>query len=140
MMLGQTDDSFAAVAADLYKMSMDTTTTANAVRGKLFSNAERNKRIIILATLLGFLISALVASIVGASIVGPIKSVTAAMQKLSAGMTDIEIGHRGRPDEIGKMVDAIDVFRKNMIEMRSMEQASHQDQQRRAVRAQSRNA
>jgi methyl-accepting chemotaxis protein len=135
MMLGQTDDSFKAVDADLEKMSSEITKAANAVRARLSSNAERNKRIIVLGTILGFLISALVTYKVGASIVRPIKSVTDVMQKLSAGIIDVEIGHRDRGDEIGKMVEAIDVFRKNMIEMHAMEQMSHQaDQQRAAER------
>ena len=70
---------------------------------------------------------------VGASIVRPIKSITDVMQQLSAGKTDVEIGHRDRRDEIGKMVEAIDVFRKNMIEIRSMEQATHQAEQNRVA-------
>ena len=133
MMLGQTDDSFKAVDAGLEKMSSEITKAANAVRARLSSNAERNKRIIVFGTVLGFLISALVTYMVGASIVRPIKSVTDVMQKLSAGMIDIEIGHRDRGDEIGKMVEAIDVFRKNMIEMHAMEQMSHQAEQQRAA-------
>ena len=55
------------------------------------------------------------------------------MQQLSAGKTDVEIGHRDRGDEIGKMVEAIDVFRKNMIEIRAMEQATHQAEQNRVA-------
>ena len=55
------------------------------------------------------------------------------MQQLSAGKTDVEIDHRDRRDEIGKMVEAIDVFRKNMIEIRSMEQATHQAEQNRVA-------
>ena len=44
------------------------------------------------------------------------------MQRLSAGETDVEIGYRDRRDEIGRMVDAIDVFRKNIIERHAMKQ------------------
>ena len=43
------------------------------------------------------------------------------MQQLSSGDTEVEIGYRGRRDEIGQMVEAISVFRKNTIEMRAME-------------------
>lgn len=131
MMLGQTDDSFKAVDADFQEMSLESTKAANAVRAGLLSNAEQTKRVIVIGTVLGFLVSAFITFIVGASIVRPIKSVTDVMQQLSAGNTDIEIGHRGRRDEIGKMVEAIDVFRKNVIEMRAMEQASHQAEQQR---------
>ena len=133
MMLGQTDDSFRAVDSDLQKLSLVTISAANAVRAGLYADAERTKQIIILGTTLGFLVSIFVTMMVGASIVRPIKSITNVMQQLSAGKTDVEIGHRDRRDEIGKMVQAIDIFRKNMIEMRSMEQATHQAEQQRVA-------
>ena len=133
MMLGQTDDSFKAVYSDIQKMSLKTISAATSVRNSLYADAEQTKQVIILGTLLGFVVSAFVTFMVGASIVRPIKSITDVMQQLSAGKTDVEIGHRDRKDEIGKMVQAIDVFRTNMIEIRSMEQASHQAEQHRVA-------
>ena len=133
MMLGQTDDSFKAVYSDIQTMSLKTINAANTVRNSLYADAERTKTIIILGTVLGFVVSVFVTFMVGASIVRPIKSITDVMQQLSAGKTDVEIGHRDRRDEIGKMVQAIDIFRKNMIEIRSMEQATHQAEQNRVV-------
>ena len=133
MMLGQTDDSFKAVDADLESLSTTTTEAADAVRSTLYADAEWTKNLIILGTAIGFVISAFVSFMVGASIVEPIKSITTVMQQLSAGKTDVEIGHRDRNDEIGKMANAIDVFRKNMIEIRSMEQAGHQAEQNRVA-------
>ena len=133
MMLGQTDDSFKAVDADIDRMSLATMEAANAVRAGLYAAAERNKQIIILGTVMGFVVSAFVTFLVGASIVRPIKSITGVMQQLSAGKTDVEIGHRDRRDEIGQMVEAIHVFRTNMIEIRAMEQAAHQAEQNRVA-------
>jgi len=133
MMLGQTDDAFKAVYSDIQKMSLKTISAANAIRNSLYADAERTKKVIILGTVLGFVVSAFVTFMVGASIVRPIKSITAVMQQLSAGRTDVEIGHRDRRDEIGQMVQAIDVFRANMIEIHSMEQASHQAEQHRVA-------
>ncbi len=133
MMLGQTDDSFKAVDADIDRMSFTTMEAANAVRAGLYAAAERNKQIIILGTVMGFAVSVFVTFLVGASIVRPIKSITGVMQQLSAGKTDVAIGHRDRRDEIGQMVEAIDVFRTNMIEIRAMEQAAHQAEQNRVA-------
>jgi methyl-accepting chemotaxis protein len=133
MMLGQTDDSFKAVDSDFQKLSQTITAAANAVRRGLHTGAERNKRIVIFAMVAGLLVSVFVSIIVGASIVRPIKSITDVMQQLSAGRTDVAISHRLRRDEIGKMAEAIDVFRKNMIEMHALEQKTHQAEQRRAV-------
>jgi methyl-accepting chemotaxis protein len=123
MMIGETDDSFKAVDADFEKMSATTTATANALSGALYAGAVRNQQIIIYGTLIALIVGILIAFIVGRSIVTPIKSITTVMQRLSAGETDVEIGHRDRHDEIGTMVEAIDVFRKNIIEKHIMEQA-----------------
>ena len=43
------------------------------------------------------------------------------MRRLSSGDTDVEVGYRGRRDEIGQMVEAIKYFGKELIEMRAME-------------------
>jgi methyl-accepting chemotaxis protein len=133
MMLGQTDYGFNAVDADLEKLSIETTEAANGVRADLLADAERNKLFVILSTILGFFVSAVVIAVVRSSIVQPIKSITDVMQQLSTGKTDVKIGHLDRRDEIGSMAEAIDVFRKNIIEIHSMEQATFQAEQRRAA-------
>jgi signal transduction histidine kinase/CheY-like chemotaxis protein len=122
MMLGQTDDTFKAVDATFQSLSSEMSGTALALSNQLYSDAEQNKAIVILVTLAGFLISGFVAIVVGQSIVRPIEAVTDAMQRLSAGEINVEVGHRNRRDEIGRMVDAIEVFRKNIIDRRAMEQ------------------
>src|SRR3984885_8783161 len=122
MMLGQTDDTFKAVDTDIQDLSAAISYNANDVSTALYSAAEWNKTLIIEITLAGILISTFVAFIVGRSIVRPIESITNVMQRLSAGEIDVDIGHRDRRDEVGRMVDAIDVFRKNIIDRRAMEQ------------------
>ena len=122
MMLGQTDDTFKAVDTDLQDLSAAISYDASNMSTQLYSEADRNENIIILITLAGFIISTFVAMVVGQSIVRPIKSITDVMQRLSAGETNVEIGYRDRRDEIGRMVDAIGIFRKNIIERHAMEQ------------------
>ena len=133
ILLGQTDDSFEAVDDEIQTLSMALTIVSNEVRSNLYKSAERNKSILIGGTLVGLLVSIATTLLVGASIVRPIRSITSVMQKLSVGETDIEIGYRGGRDEIGRMVEAIDVFRRNAIEKQELEQASHQAEQRRAA-------
>ena len=122
MMLGQTDDSFKVIDTDFADLSKAISYTASNVSTELYADAEWNKGVVILITLAGFLISTFVAVLIGRSIVKPIESVTDVMQRLSAGEINVEIGYRDRRDEIGRMVDAIDVFRKNIIERHAMEQ------------------
>jgi methyl-accepting chemotaxis protein len=132
MMLGQADDAFKAVDGDFARMSQAITAAANVVKSGLYTAAVRNQRLILWGALAGVLTSIVVTVMVGMSIVRPIKSITAVMQRLSAGTVTVEIANRDRGDEIGQMAEAIDVFRKNMIEMHAMEQANHQAEQRRA--------
>ncbi|HYA04488.1 MAG TPA: response regulator [Xanthobacteraceae bacterium] len=122
MMLGQTDDTFKAVDTDLQDLSAAISYNSSDMSTQLYAAADRNKQLIILIALAGVLISTFVAMVVGRSIVRPIESITGVMQRLSAGDINVDIGHRGRRDEIGRMVEAIEVFRKNIIERRAMEQ------------------
>jgi methyl-accepting chemotaxis protein len=133
MMLGQADDAFNAVNADIDRMSQAITKSANVVKDGLYADAQRNKRLIAWGTLAGFLVSIVVTVMVGMSIVRPIKSITAAMRQLSGGEINIEIANRDRGDEIGQMAEAIDVFRKNMIDMHAMQEAVYKAEQGRSV-------
>jgi signal transduction histidine kinase/CheY-like chemotaxis protein/HAMP domain-containing protein len=122
MMLGQTDETFRAVDANFQNMSNAISGAALGLSNRLYSDAGTNKNLVVLVTLIGLLISGIVAILVGQSIVRPIESITNAMQRLSAGETNIEVGHRNRRDEIGRMAEAIEVFRKNILDRRAMEQ------------------
>jgi signal transduction histidine kinase/CheY-like chemotaxis protein len=116
MMIGQTDDGFGAIDSDLRKMTQAIVGNATALQGQLSSDAQRNRQVIVWVTLLALLISVAVAIVIRRSIVRPIRDITDVMQRLSAGETQIEVEHGARRDEIGKMADAIDVFRKHIIE------------------------
>jgi signal transduction histidine kinase len=121
MMIGQTDDTFKAVDTDLQDLSGAISYTASNMSTQLFSDADRNESVIIWITLAGFVISTFVAVVVGQSTVRPIKAITIAMRRLSSGDTGVEVGYRDRRDEIGQMVEAINVFRRTSIEKRALE-------------------
>ncbi len=122
MMIGQTDDSFEAVDIDLRKMTQAIVAKATALQSQLSLDAQRNQQVVVWVTLLGLLISVVVAIVISRSIVRPIRAITDVMQRLSAGETEVEMDHRARRDEIGKMADAIDVFRRNIIDKHRVEQ------------------
>ena len=122
MMIGQTDDSFEAVDSDLRKMTQAIVAKATALQSQLSSNAQRNQQVVVWVTLLGLLISVVVAIVISRSIVRPIRAITDVMQRLSAGEIDVEMDHGVRSDEIGKMANAIHVFRKNIIDKDRVEQ------------------
>lgn len=121
MMLGEADDKFAAIAADIKGMTNTVAGTTDQISKYLYADAARKKIILAIGAIIGLLLSVIATILVSRSIVTPIKSVTNAMQQLSSGDTEVEVGYRGRRDEIGQMVEAISVFRKNAIEKRAME-------------------
>ncbi|MBS0339079.1 MAG: response regulator [Proteobacteria bacterium] len=116
MMIGQTDDSFEAVDADLRKMTQAMVAHATALQSQLSAQAQRNRQVVVWVVLLGLLISIGVAMMISRSIVRPIRQITSVMQRLSAGQTQVELDHGVRRDEIGKMADAIEIFRTHIID------------------------
>ena len=134
MMLGQTDDRFISVANDIRKILAATTLQSNSIVENIYDAAETEK--LSLATIL---IVCLAFSIVGSvsitrSIVRPIRSVTNIMQRLSAGDTEIKMKYRGRRDEIGQMIDAIEVFRRNTLEIQAMQNSNRKADEQRVLK------
>jgi methyl-accepting chemotaxis protein len=78
------------------------------------------------ATVIGIILALLIAR----AIVRPVKSITAAMTKLAAGDTQVDIPGREKTDEIGEMARALEVFRQQAIENRRL--AKEQELQGRA--------
>ena len=120
-MLGQSDEKFLAVATDFQNMSNSVVALTNEISNALYIDTQRKKIILAVGALIGVLLSIVVSIMVSRSIVQPIKAITNAMRRLSSGDTEVEVGYRNRRDEIGQMVEAINVFRKTSIEMRALE-------------------
>ncbi|MCB9948113.1 MAG: bacteriohemerythrin [Rhodospirillaceae bacterium] len=73
------------------------------------------------AVILAVLVGAMV--LVARGLLGPIRRVTATMERLATGHLGISIPDTGRHDELGKMARSIEVFRSNAIELNEAEQA-----------------
>jgi methyl-accepting chemotaxis protein len=78
-----------------------------------------------LAALLSFLLSG--------GIAAPIAAMTQAMTRLAGGDKHVEIPARGRGDEVGRMAEAVQVFKDNIL--RSEQVAAEQETKRRADEA-----
>ena len=65
------------------------------------------------------------------SLTKPISSLTAGMQKLAQGDLTIENRYAGRPDEIGEMADAVEVFRANARQVEAMSEDERAASERR---------
>ncbi len=111
MMLGATDEDFQQIAGHLGAMSAKVNEHTSSLASAVLVDAEANKRWLAYGGTAGMIISMLVAMGFARSLVRPIVAVTQAMQKVSTGAVDVEIGYQDRKDEIGQMVEAISAFR-----------------------------
>ena len=107
-------------------VTVDVLTAQNSSDTAAFRTAQAIRN----GQLLLFLITALSvlgggpnrAAVCGAQVVKPIENITAAMSGLAAGDTSIDVPGRDRNDEIGRMAEALGVFRDTAIEVQRSNQ------------------
>ena len=85
--------------------------------------AASSQRNLILGTIAILVAAALLALLLGRGMSRPLTAITAVMNRLSSGDTDVAIPGGDRKDELGTMAGAVDVFRRNMIEARTLREA-----------------
>jgi methyl-accepting chemotaxis protein len=85
--------------------------------------ATRAQLHLLLGTLAILAGAILLAFLLGRGLSRPLTAITAVMNRLSSGDTDVTIPGGDRKDELGTMALAVDVFRKNMIEAGTMRDA-----------------
>jgi methyl-accepting chemotaxis protein len=85
--------------------------------------AASSQLTLILVTLAILATAALLAFLLGRGMSRPLIAITAVMNRLSSGDTDVTIPGADRKDELGTMATAVDVFRRNLIEASAMRNA-----------------
>jgi methyl-accepting chemotaxis protein len=131
MMLGQTDDSFTAIEANIRKILNAIIADSYSIVENL-SRATRQEMLSLGTGLITcFLVSIAARAFVARSIVKPITSITNAMQRLSTGDTAVRLDYADRADEIGRMIEAIEIFRRNALEIQAMQLARREAEEQR---------
>ncbi len=92
--------------------------------------AASSQRNLILGTIAILVAAALLALLLGRGMSRPLTAITAVMNRLSSGDTEVTIPGGDRKDELGTMAGAVDVFRRNMIEARTLREAQEAAKQR----------
>ena len=129
MMLGQSDDGFTSIDDDIRKVLSEITARSNTIVENT-SAATGNETLSLAIGLLTCLVFSVAAIVfVSRSILKPITSITNAMQKVSTGDTEVTLNYRDRGDEIGQMIEAIQIFRHKELEIQTMQQSRHQAEQ-----------
>jgi methyl-accepting chemotaxis protein len=132
MMLGQTDDRFTSIESDVRKTLAVITAQSVSIVENLFA-ATRAETFSLTMGLIACLMVAIAGmAFMARSIVKPITSITQAMQKLSAGDTEVALGYRGGDDEIGHMIEAIEIFRRHAREIVAIQHLRHEAEEQRA--------
>jgi signal transduction histidine kinase/DNA-binding response OmpR family regulator/HAMP domain-containing protein len=101
------------------------------------AQAIRNGRLLLLLITSLSVVGAAVIAVqyVGPRVVRPIERITAAMSGLAAGDTSIDVPGRDRSDEIGRMAEALAVFRDTAIEVEESNLRDVESARRRLVDA-----
>jgi methyl-accepting chemotaxis protein len=92
--------------------------------------AATSQRNLILGTVAILVGAALLAFLLGRGMSRPLTDITVVMNRLSSGDIDVAIPGGDRKDELGTMAMALDVFRRNMIDARTLREAqeTHKEQ------------
>jgi methyl-accepting chemotaxis protein len=85
--------------------------------------AAGSQRNLLIGTAIILAGAVLLAFLLGRGLSRPLRAITAIMNRLSSGETDVTIPGGDRNDELGSMAAAVDVFRRNMIEANSLREA-----------------
>jgi methyl-accepting chemotaxis protein len=135
MMLGQTDDKFTSIENDIRKILTAITAQSDSIVANL-SAATRTETLSLAVGLITCVVFSIAAiAFIARSIVKPITSITHVMQKLSTGNTEVKLHYRDRGDEIGQMIEAIEIFRRNALEIQAMQLSQRDaDEQRTSKR------
>lgn len=76
---------------------------------------------------IGVVVGCVLAFLTGRMVSTPVKKMTEAMERLATGDTSMTIPHTGRTDEIGRMANAVQVFKESMQETEALRAAQEAD-------------
>ena len=132
MMLGQTDDSFTEIEGNIRKILNALMAESYSIVKALLLATSREMLSLGIGLITCFLVSVAAIAFVARSIVKPITSITNSMQRLANGDTAVRLDYADRADEIGRMIEAIAIFRRNVLEIQEMQRARREAEEQRS--------
>ena len=126
----------AAIDAQVNRINQTLGTVRAEQGGKTAASVQQTQQTVIFSAAGALVLGTVLAWLIGASVSGPIRSMTDRMQSLAAGELDEAIPGGESRDEIGRMARAVEVFRENALAVRRMQgEATEQRQATEADRA-----
>ena len=132
MMLGQTDDKYVGVEEDIRKILAVIAADSTSIVRNLVTATKTEALSLAIGLIICLVFSVAAIAFIARSIIKPITLITGVMQKLSAGDTAVTLRYRERTDEIGRMIEAIEIFRSNALEIQKIQQLRRQAEEQQA--------
>jgi len=132
MMLGQTDDKYVGVEEDIRKILAVIAADSTSIVRNLVTATKTEALSLAIGLIICLVFSVAAIAFIARSIIKPITLITGVMQKLSAGNTAVTLRYRERTDEIGRMIEAIEIFRSNALEIQKIQQLRRQAEEQQA--------
>ena len=132
MMLGQTDDKYVGVEEDIRKILAVIAADSTSIVRNLVTATKTEALSLAIGLIICLIFSVAAIAFIARSIIKPITLITGVMQKLSAGDTAVTLRYRERTDEIGRMIEAIEIFRSNALEIQKIQQLRRQAEEQQA--------
>jgi len=111
----------AAIDAQVNRINDKLGTVRAEQGGKTAASVQQTQQTVIFSAAGALVLGTVLAWLIGASVSGPIRSMTDRMQSLAAGELDEAIPGGESRDEIGRMARAVEVFRENALAVRRMQ-------------------
>ncbi|WP_257167831.1 methyl-accepting chemotaxis protein [Bradyrhizobium sp. SRS-191] len=119
---GELAKASASIEAQVGQINRQLDTARKEQAAKTGVAVQETKQTIIVTAAGAVVFGAVLAWLIGASVSGPIRSMTERMQSLASGELEQPIPGGEQRDEIGRMARAVEVFRDNALAVRRMEQ------------------
>jgi methyl-accepting chemotaxis protein len=122
-------DVAGARAADLLDSALKSNMASQTELGAVTTAAGEDAQwLLLLISLVGVVLGAFTAWMIGRSIARPVVAMTETMQTLAGGNTAVTVPAIERGDEVGAMARAVQVFRDNMIQSKDLAEAQAREQ------------
>jgi methyl-accepting chemotaxis protein len=125
---GEMTDSAAAIMKGSGKMKEDLVTDQRRLEAESDAAIARTERLIVMLAAGGFLLGAVLATLLGKGISRPMIAMCKAMRELAGGNFDVVLPGLGRKDELGEMAAAVEEFKLQAVAKAERDAATQEAQ------------
>jgi methyl-accepting chemotaxis protein len=127
---GEMTDSAAAIMKGSGAMKADLVADQQRLEAESDATVARTERLIVMLAAGGFLLGAVLATLLGKGISRPMTAMCKAMRELAGGNFDVVLPGLGRKDELGEMAAAVEEFKLQAVAKAERDAATQEAQNR----------